>query len=295
MNTIVNERRLDFWDILGAGWRIFVFKFKDFSLLALALIVPNSILFYFLFQPLSVRPEITALRFSLLFLLLAFNMIVGTLAALSIAVITEKVVQRRNISAAGAIRHAFSRLGRALVTSFLMYIILAGLLLLFIIPGVIYSIYYAFALYAVVLREKSAGEALNYSKTLVQGQWWRVFGILAGLAMISASIDWIIGLPLRGVHNLAYSTILSNTILYFLSTILGVTQVVLFLNNDFVYHRRLARRAQAARAKKTRKAPSFEQALAKNKTRSTRKTRAGQAARKPAKKSKTAASRNTGG
>ena len=44
MNTIVNERSMDFADFISEGFKIFFFRIKDFSLLALSTVVPLSLL-----------------------------------------------------------------------------------------------------------------------------------------------------------------------------------------------------------------------------------------------------------
>lgn len=71
--------------------------------------------------------------------------------------------------------------------------------LLFIIPGVILSIWYSFVFYEVVLDNKGAKESLTSSKALVVGRWWAVLwrlaapGLLFGLVI--AFIQWIVVLP----------------------------------------------------------------------------------------------------
>jgi hypothetical protein len=65
----------------------------------------------------------------------------------------------------------------------LQNIITGLLMLLFIIPGFIWLIYYTFATYAVALEKNRGKAALDYSKALVQGRWWKIcdFIFLVGL------------------------------------------------------------------------------------------------------------------
>ena len=44
MNTIVNERKLDFIDIVSEGLKIFFFKFKEISLLTFASFIPVALM-----------------------------------------------------------------------------------------------------------------------------------------------------------------------------------------------------------------------------------------------------------
>jgi hypothetical protein len=47
--------------------------------------------------------------------------------------------------------------------------------LLLIVPGIIFSIYWIFALYVSIFRDINGTDALKYSKKLVEGKWWRIF------------------------------------------------------------------------------------------------------------------------
>ena len=63
-------------------------------------------------------------------------------------------------------------------------------LILFIIPGIIISVYFMFAGYAVIFEEKKYLEALYYSRSLIKGRWWQTlwkslgFGIVSFLLLI---------------------------------------------------------------------------------------------------------------
>lgn len=264
MNTIVNERKLGFFEILGEGLKIFLFRFVDISLIALGSFVPTSLLLVFLSERLSSQETaIDAVSLFASLLLLFSQVVISIVASMSIAIITEKVVNNRHISMVEAIKYAASKWGGAVTTSLFASVIIFGLTLLLIIPGIIYWTYYVFVLYAVALRDKYGNEALKYSKILVEGQWWRVFGILLGIGVIFAIVNQAITIPLSNVSDSPYFAIVPSVISVYLSSIFGVMNVVLFLNNDFVYHHRLAKRKELAKLRKIKKAPSIEQYLAK--------------------------------
>ena len=48
---------------------------------------------------------------------------------------------------------------------------------------------------ALVLERSGVGTAFGRSRALVKGAWWRTFGVLLLAAVISAIINWIIGIP----------------------------------------------------------------------------------------------------
>lgn len=78
------------------------------------------------------------------------------------------------------IKEAFGR-GRTYFWKYLVIGILTGFLvmlwtLLFIIPGIIFCVFYWFAIYALLFEDFKGVAALRRSKELVSGNWWGVFG-----------------------------------------------------------------------------------------------------------------------
>lgn len=82
--------------------------------------------------------------------------------------------------------------------------VLAGLavvlgVILLIIPAVLFGIWFAFSIHAVVLDGKKPVEALKYSKSLAAGRWWQVLWrlLLPGIlfTVFALALDWTIGFP----------------------------------------------------------------------------------------------------
>ncbi len=69
-------------------------------------------------------------------------------------------------------------------------IILIGFAL-FIIPGIILSVWFGFPLYSFVFDDVKGGKALTASKNLVKGYWWAVFGRLCLLFIVMYVISFI--------------------------------------------------------------------------------------------------------
>ncbi len=59
-------------------------------------------------------------------------------------------------------------------TSFLVGLVIMAGTLLFIIPGIIFALWYAFAGYAVMLDGQTGLAAMRFSKGLVVGRWWSI-------------------------------------------------------------------------------------------------------------------------
>ncbi len=78
----------------------------------------------------------------------------------------------------------------AVITSLLLAVLNGLLYLLLIIPGIIFSVYWAFTLMAVALSNKKYMEALSYSRSLVNNRWWMtaayllLMGFIVGVGML---------------------------------------------------------------------------------------------------------------
>ncbi len=70
--------------------------------------------------------------------------------------------------------------------SILTSLIVLGGTILFIIPGIIFAVWYNFAVYAVALENARGMNALSISKSLVVGRWWSIAGRLAIIGVVSA-------------------------------------------------------------------------------------------------------------
>ena len=95
-----------------------------------------------------------------------------------------------------SIKQAFSE-GKTYAWRYFILGLLAGIFvllwsLLFIIPGIVASIYYTFAFWVLFCEGLRGRAAITRSKQLVKGYWWPVFGRL----MLVSLIVWIIlGIP----------------------------------------------------------------------------------------------------
>ncbi len=288
MYSIVNERQMDFADILKEGLNIFFFKFKEMALISLGGLLPLNILsitFMIYFPSLRLGSTSAGLLLAVIFSLV--QMVIGIIVITSIAIIIEKTVQQKDVTVLTSVKSALSMWGSATVTYFLYILIYIGLSLLLIVPGIIYSNYYSFFMYAVALRGKTGMEALQYSKKLVEGQWWRVFGILLGISLILGVVPLIILFPFIRIHTNPYWMLIPNAFLYLIVALSTVMEGVLFLNNDYVAHHRLVRRTEKPGWGGNAEAPSFDEWARRStaeKSQPVKRTAPKKAARKPLKK-----------
>ncbi|MCX7010150.1 MAG: hypothetical protein NTY53_23420, partial [Kiritimatiellaeota bacterium] len=161
----------------------------------------------------------------------------GTIATLALARLVEATVRGETLTWRNALWQAFKRWPAALGTSFIGGLIILGLLFLLIVPGLIWGLYYSLVLYVVALRGLSGKSALDYSKALVKGQWWRVLGLLIVFNLLSAAIALILGVPFIFTPDHPVLDVVDNTIGDLASALSLVLVSVLMLNTDYVRQR----------------------------------------------------------
>lgn len=94
-------------------------------------------------------------------------------------------------------------------------VVLAGFIL-FVIPGIIFSVWFAFSEYAFVADGNRGRRALEHSRELVRGYWWPILGRLAPLAVapmlvsLVTTLDFLINSLVVMPFSLVYLYILYN-------------------------------------------------------------------------------------
>lgn len=223
-------------DLLCEGWRIYRSNFKEILIVILCVYIPINIIFAF-FPADSILQESGRNGLGLKiynYIVNLLEFIIGIIAIMGIAKITENAIEGQSLVWSDAIKYALSKWGNAIGTGLLSGLILFGLTLLFFIPGIIYSLYYTFWIFAVTLRDRSGKEALDYSKNLVKGQWWNVFGIQLVLGLI-AMVAQLVIYPINLISKNPIFGILPNTLSDIIGSFFTITSVLFFLNNDYTY------------------------------------------------------------
>lgn len=89
-----------------------------------------------------------------------------TNAAMTYAI--AEIYLGRKVTPGEALGRSFSKIGSLLWTSILMGLAVMGGIILLIIPGILFALWFGLAQYVVILEDKSGGAALSRSKKLVQ-------------------------------------------------------------------------------------------------------------------------------
>lgn len=80
-----------------------------------------------------------------------------------------------------------------LLTSVLSALIITGSAFVFIIPAFIFSVWFSFAQYSVVLDKKTGLEALYTSREYVRGRFWKVIWLMVAVHLPEIVISMVIG------------------------------------------------------------------------------------------------------
>jgi len=68
-------------------------------------------------------------------------------------------------------------------------------ILFFIIPGIYFSVVLVFAPYLFIFEDKSIGESISGSFSLISGRWWITFGTIIVISLIYGIMGYIFSLP----------------------------------------------------------------------------------------------------
>ncbi len=122
-------------------------------------------------------------------------------------------IKEKDIGIGKALKLGWSKTLSLLWVDLLTRLAITGGSFLFIIPGIIFSVWFKFADYVLVVENLKGPKALSKSKFLVQGYWWNVFGkmfvlsILAGIVMLVLSFIPLIGVLIALVTIFPFSRV----------------------------------------------------------------------------------------
>jgi glycerophosphoryl diester phosphodiesterase family protein len=126
---------------------------------------------------------------------------IGVVIAFIMAFVLQAALSRASAQAVigdpvdpeASYRYGFRRFGSVLLVSFLAgLIILVGIILL-VIPGLIFAVFLAVAIPALVIENKRGTDALGRSWNLVKGSFWHVLGTVIVAGLIGGIVSSVIG------------------------------------------------------------------------------------------------------
>jgi hypothetical protein len=200
-------RPLSVGEMLDAGFKLFSARFMTLILCVLVPVVPMTILATALQA--SVDPNAfdldstatvdggTALAGTLVAAVIQFAAAALAVAACFKAIGAAYLGERAD--AGESLRYALGRLVPLLIVYILWIVIFAIGFVLLIIPGVWIGVKLAMVFPAVVFERKGPFGAIGRSWTLTRGNWWRTFGTLVVVFLITFVMQLVLGGLVGGV------------------------------------------------------------------------------------------------
>jgi len=173
----------NFWElvkIIGLGWAVRIGIVLLGAILLVSLVVLSS------FNWSSLTLQKTNLQ-QIMSIIIALGPLVVVLAVfvlgliltslwVNLGLIIQLVNSKSGANFASSLKQSFKKLWSFVWISFLVNVIVGLGFVLFIIPGIVFAIWYLFAIYVFADKGTRGWSALKKSKQLVQGRWWPIFG-----------------------------------------------------------------------------------------------------------------------
>ncbi len=188
-------------ELFSDAWRIYIKNIVLFlevmavmivGMLAIILILFIPSIFMLMFsgngQINQILLILGVILMALAVLALIFWSIVGTIAPI---IAVKKLIDGRSVTLKQvyvlALHYFWPILGLSILVGFSVFI---GLILL-IIPGIILAVWFYFSVYVYLDEEKGLTHSMIKSKRLVGDYWWKLFGILILISLLSGVISQV--------------------------------------------------------------------------------------------------------
>ncbi len=229
--------------ILSESWKKFTQNFQLILLVTLAVYIPINIILFFVSPDVSLGQGGIHEATIYLGILLIFYTLIGIIATMAIAYIVKQKIDGKTVNFSEAIKKSLSRWPAAIGTNIILGIFLFGLSLLLVVPGIIYHVYWLFVTYVVILHDKSGKSALDHSKNIVRGRWWKV----AGYSLVFISLSLVAAVIIGSMEGIILGIILAllpeNFVVPILALLLGsitdfllayftIVSIIFFINFD---------------------------------------------------------------
>ncbi len=135
-----------------------------------------------------------------------------------------------NIGVGTAFRRAWGKIRSYYWITILMTLILVGGLMLLIVPGIVFMIWFGFAMFVLVDEGLKGMDALLKSREYVRGQWWGIFGRLLVMWLLAIVVAMIQAIILKTVSSEATKQLVQFLVSLFLTPFIISYTYILYQN-----------------------------------------------------------------
>lgn len=191
MYSQVKSRNLNFFELSIISLKAFFNRIIDIFILVILINIPIRIAYLFISSFIIDTRE----HFFISLLMTILEGFILLIPTISVILIISNEINGYKFKLSKIFSKSISLWKGAVITNVIEGIITFLLFILLIIPGIVWSVYYIFSMQAVTFENLRGKEALDYSKSLVKGQWWKVFLIFLPYAIIYFAIFWFLKTP----------------------------------------------------------------------------------------------------
>src|SRR3989344_5231066 len=186
MLKTATELIVDSWDLYAKNWRRFLPFIIMIFLPTLILSALGTITLY-----LSVYLPSSSLASNIIILIVfAASIVFAIWVTIALAKALSDCLLAKPTEWKEAFLTSSNLIWPIILTSFLVSLSVIGGTLLFILPGIIFAVWYSFASYTVIFEGAKGLSAMRASKSLVVGRWWPIAWRLAIAALIFGLLNY---------------------------------------------------------------------------------------------------------
>lgn len=217
-------------DLIGRGWNNYRRYWRNFLPYILLVIATGVVVFLagYIGMELELRLKASRLINDIIILLIYLASLVFSLW-LTIGLVQTAAATWKNQTPAKwkeTLVNSNHLIIPVIINSILVTLLITVGSILFVVPGIIFFVWYNFTSYAIILDNKNWYEAFATSKSLVIGRWWhiawRILAVIVAYTIISTIIQFGIASIVGSIRGLSSTTlaIINNSFASFVNILL---------------------------------------------------------------------------
>ena len=227
-------------DIVITGWKLYKANFTKL-LKPLGLFLFPLILVYLGDYLLSFSTNIF-LNFIVSVVLFLFFIFCEIWMSVYIIKLANAIIEKKEVNEKLLFSTSLKKIGQNIWISLLTFLIVLGGIILLIVPGIFFAIWYSYAIFVNILEEKSykGMEALSASKKLVKRRAWDTYGRSFFPVFFTEAVVYVgCGIIFLVLYLLGINTELAVTIVYIIFVISVIALTPLFITYQVLVYNSL--------------------------------------------------------
>jgi hypothetical protein len=180
--------------LLARAWSVYVSRFPLILAIVAIVYIPVNITMFAIHGPDTDLSTFEDLR-EYWRVFQALEAFVGVIATIGVAYVAKCAADKETPHPREIAGFVTARYVPLLLTNLLLGVATAVAFILLVLPGFYFGTLWMFAPYAVMFRDIRYKGAMDYSRDIVRGRWWKIFGTMVTLGALSIVGAFIAGIP----------------------------------------------------------------------------------------------------